>query len=93
MGVLYLRRLRFHILFLVRKPGVNQWRLICDLRPLNKYCVRKRLKMETLHGVGHLTRKGGHMFGFDLQNGFYALDINPADRDYFPVDVRGQLKG
>jgi hypothetical protein len=29
------------------------------------------------------------MFIFDLQDEFYALDINPADRDYFPVNVRG----
>jgi hypothetical protein len=43
------------ILFIVHKPSVNQWRLMCDLRPLNKYSVRKRLKMETLLGVRHLT--------------------------------------
>eukprot|EP00873_Tetraselmis_striata_P017704 jgi/Tetstr1/437968/TSEL_026598.t1 len=32
-------------LFLVPKPGVNHWRCIIDLRVLNSYCVRKRLKM------------------------------------------------
>jgi hypothetical protein len=26
-----------------------------------------------------------------MQGGFYALSINPADRDYFIVNVRGQL--
>jgi hypothetical protein len=31
------------------------------------------------------------MFIFDLQDGFYALRINPADRNYFTVNVRGQL--
>jgi hypothetical protein len=31
------------------------------------------------------------MFSFDLQDGFYALGINPYDRDYFAVNVRGQL--
>jgi hypothetical protein len=31
------------------------------------------------------------MFNFDLQDGFYALGINPSDRDYFTVNVRGQL--
>jgi hypothetical protein len=65
------------ILFLVPKPGVNHWQLICDLRPLNKYCVRKRLKMETILGVRHLTRKGAYMFSFDLQDGFNAMGINP----------------
>eukprot|EP00873_Tetraselmis_striata_P014170 jgi/Tetstr1/434434/TSEL_023534.t1 len=78
-------------LFLVPKPGVNQWRCIIDLRVLNSYCVRKRLKMETLLGVRHLTNKGDYMFSFDLQDGFYALGIAEADRDYFTVDVRGQL--
>eukprot|EP00873_Tetraselmis_striata_P035682 jgi/Tetstr1/455946/TSEL_042727.t1 len=78
-------------LFLVPKPGVNQWRCIIDLRVLNSYCVRKRLKMETLLGVRHQTKKGDYMFSFDLQDGFYALGIAEADRDYFTVDVRGQL--
>eukprot|EP00873_Tetraselmis_striata_P010122 jgi/Tetstr1/430386/TSEL_020196.t1 len=78
-------------LFLAPKPGVNQWRCIIDLRMLNSYCVRKRLKMETLLGVRHLTKKGDYMFSFDLQDGFYALGIAEADRDYFTVDVRGQL--
>jgi hypothetical protein len=31
------------------------------------------------------------MSSFDLQDGFYALEINPTDRNYFTVNVRGQL--
>eukprot|EP00873_Tetraselmis_striata_P001958 jgi/Tetstr1/422222/TSEL_013074.t1 len=79
-------------LFLVPKPGVIPWRCIIDLRVLNSDCVHKRLKMETLQGVRHLTKKGDCMFSFDLQDGVYALGIAEADRDYyFTVDVRGQL--
>eukprot|EP00873_Tetraselmis_striata_P001327 jgi/Tetstr1/421591/TSEL_012535.t1 len=70
-------------LFLVPKPGVNQWRCTIDLRVLNSYCVRKRLKMETLLGVRHLTKKGEYLFSFDLQDGLYALGIAEADRDYY----------
>eukprot|EP00873_Tetraselmis_striata_P019579 jgi/Tetstr1/439843/TSEL_028254.t1 len=47
--------------------------------------------METLLGVRPLTKKGDYMFSFDLQDGFYALGIAEVDRDYFTVDVRGQL--
>jgi hypothetical protein len=47
--------------------------------------------METLHGVRHLTQKWDYMFSFDLQDGFYAMGINPTDRYYFTVNVRGQL--
>jgi hypothetical protein len=70
------------ILVLVPKPGNNHWRLIYDLRPLNKYCVRKLFKMETLLGAKHLTRKGDYMFSFDLHDSVYGLGINPTDHDY-----------
>jgi hypothetical protein len=73
----------------VPKPGNNQWRLICDLQTLNKHCVRERFKMETLMWVRHLTRKGDYIFSYDLEDGAYALGVNPTDRDYFTVNVRG----
>jgi len=76
-------------LFLVPKPGVNQWRLIIDLRHLNRMCVRKRLKFETLANLRHLTRRGDYMFSWDLQDGYYALGIAPEDRDFFTVNYRG----
>jgi hypothetical protein len=77
--------------FLVPTPGNSKWRLICDLRPINKYCVRKRLTIETLLGIKYLTRKGDYRFTFDLYDGFYELGINPTARDYDTVNVGGQL--
>eukprot|EP00873_Tetraselmis_striata_P019110 jgi/Tetstr1/439374/TSEL_027809.t1 len=76
--------------FLVPKHG-GKWRLIFDLRHLNSYCVRKRIRMETLLGRRHLTKKGDYMFFFDLRDGFDALGIAEADRDCFTVDIRGTL--
>eukprot|EP00873_Tetraselmis_striata_P038228 jgi/Tetstr1/458492/TSEL_044898.t1 len=77
--------------FFVPKPGNNQWRFIIDLRVLNTFRARKRLRMETLMGVRHLTAKGDYMFSFDMQDGFYAMGIAPSDRDYFTVNIRGTL--
>jgi hypothetical protein len=34
--------------------------------------------------------EGDYMFGFDMQDGFYTLGINPAGRDY-SVNERGHL--
>eukprot|EP00873_Tetraselmis_striata_P000919 jgi/Tetstr1/421183/TSEL_012225.t1 len=42
------------------------------MRHLNSYCVHKRIKMETLMGLRHLTKKGYYMFSFGLKDGFYA---------------------
>eukprot|EP00873_Tetraselmis_striata_P021870 jgi/Tetstr1/442134/TSEL_030288.t1 len=77
--------------FFVPKPGDNQWRFIIDLRVLNTFCARKRLRMETLMGVRHLSAKRDYTFSFDLQDGFYALGIAPSDRDYFTVKICGTL--
>eukprot|EP00873_Tetraselmis_striata_P003114 jgi/Tetstr1/423378/TSEL_014065.t1 len=70
--------------FLVPKPGVNQWCCIIDLRMLNPYCVRKRLKMETQ--LGRNPTKGfrepcqfGRHPGVDIDSAsgmFYAPDDN-----------------
>jgi hypothetical protein len=68
-----------------------QWRFIVDLRHLNSFRVRQRLRMKSLIGVRHLTRKGDYMFSFDDKDGFYALGIVPEQRDFLTVNVRGQL--
>jgi hypothetical protein len=36
------------IMFLVPKPGKNKWRLIIDLRPLNKYFKEHTLNYDTV---------------------------------------------
>eukprot|EP00873_Tetraselmis_striata_P000014 jgi/Tetstr1/420278/TSEL_001027.t1 len=78
-------------LFLVPKPGTNKWRLIIDLRPLNRYCETRDLSFETLSHLRNLARLGDYMLHMDLQDGFYAVGIAPEDRDFFTVDYRGTL--
>eukprot|EP00873_Tetraselmis_striata_P005729 jgi/Tetstr1/425993/TSEL_016342.t1 len=45
-------------LFLAPKPGVNKWRIIIDLRPLNRHCEERDLRFETLTQLRHLARPG-----------------------------------
>jgi hypothetical protein len=75
------------ILFLVAKPGTNQWGYIVDLRHLNSLCVRKRLRMESVLKVRHLTRKGDGMFSFDMKDEFYAMKVIPKRRDFLNVNA------
>eukprot|EP00873_Tetraselmis_striata_P011933 jgi/Tetstr1/432197/TSEL_021653.t1 len=77
--------------FLMPKPGTNKWRLIIDLRHLNRYCKKRKLSYETLKHLKNLTRKGGWLVSFDLTDGYYTLGIIEADRDFFTVDYRGTL--
>eukprot|EP00873_Tetraselmis_striata_P003708 jgi/Tetstr1/423972/TSEL_014583.t1 len=68
-----------------------EWRFIIDRRVLNTFCARKRLRMETIMGVRHVTANEDYMFSFDLLSGFYAMGIAPSDSDYFTVNIRGTL--
>jgi hypothetical protein len=79
------------IMFLVPKPGENKWRLIIDLRPMNKYCKDHKLTYETLKHLKNLTRAGEWMVSFDLADGYYTLGIREEDRDFFTVNYRGTL--
>jgi 5-hydroxyisourate hydrolase-like protein (transthyretin family) len=80
------------ILVFVAKPlCINQWRFIVDLRHINIFYVRKRLRIESPLVVRHITRKGVYMLSFNLNNGFYAMEIIPEESNFVIVNVRGQL--
>jgi hypothetical protein len=78
-------------MFLVPEPGCNQWRLIIDLRELNRYCSTFNMTCETLKHLRHLSRPGDYFVSLDLADGYYTLGIREEDRDYFTVNYRGTL--
>eukprot|EP00854_Cymbomonas_tetramitiformis_P002409 gene2409-biopygen2328 len=42
------KRSRVSRAFLVPKPGTNKWRLVVDFRWLNQWCLKSKMRMETL---------------------------------------------
>ena len=77
-------------LFLVPK-GTDKWRIIIDLRYINDFCEKRSMEFETLRRVRHLARRNDYMLSLDLMDGYYAVGVAREDRDYFTVNVRGQL--
>jgi mRNA-degrading endonuclease HigB of HigAB toxin-antitoxin module len=78
--------------FLVPKPGVpGKWRLVVDLRPLNKFCRKFKMRSETLANLVQLARKDDWMVTLDLKDGYNAVGIHPEDRHYMTFDIQGQL--
>ena len=75
--------------FMVPKPGVNKWRLVIDLRPLNRWLQELPMRMETLKHLQRLIRQGDYLLSLDLQDGFYAVAIQPSDRQYLAFEVEG----
>ncbi|KAK3278548.1 hypothetical protein CYMTET_13527 [Cymbomonas tetramitiformis] len=77
--------------FLVPKPGTDKWRLVVNFRWLNQWCVKNRVKMETLKKLRRLTKPGDWCFSFDLQDGFHALGIHPDFQRFMRFDLQGDL--
>ena len=63
--------------FLVPKPGVSGWRLIVDLREINKHCQTRKMKMETMRSLKLIAKPGNHWVRLDLKDGFYSLSYSP----------------
>lgn len=76
--------------FLVPK-ATGGWRLIVDLRRLNKSCVPYRCRFETLRVLGRLASRGDWMFSFDLKDGFHCISIDPAYRSFFTFSLDGEF--
>jgi hypothetical protein len=77
--------------FLVPKPAGSGWRLIVDLREINKACQTRKMKMETMRSLRLIAKPCDHWVSFDLKNGFYFLAIVPQDIEGFTVNLDGKL--
>jgi len=70
-------------------PKLGGWRLIIDLRAINKQCQKRSMKMETLRRLRYIAKSNDRFVSFDLKDGFNALLIHPKKRDAFTVNLDG----
>lgn len=84
--------------FLTPKPTLpgepRKWRLIFDLRELNKCLRAKSCRYETLKTLRDLMEPNDWCVSIDVQDGFYAVPVHSDDRKYltFLVDGVGYLQ-
>ncbi|KAK3262140.1 hypothetical protein CYMTET_28986, partial [Cymbomonas tetramitiformis] len=77
--------------FQVPKPGTNKWRLVVDFRWLNQWCLKSKMRMETLKKLRKLAKPDDWCFTFDLQDGFHALGIHKDFQKFMQFDIQGEL--
>ena len=74
----------------VPKATPGKFRLILDLRELNKHLQEFTFNMETLHRRRSGFRRGDWMFSIDLESGYFHLPIRPEDRTLLGFEWRGR---
>lgn len=76
--------------FVVPKAS-GGWRLVVDLRPLNKHCAPRPCRYDTLKTFRGMARRGDVMASFDLKDGYHHLAIREEDRKYFTFVMNGEV--
>ena len=75
--------------FLAPKKG-GKWRPILNLRPLNRFIRPTAFRMETLHSILPLLRRGWWATSVDLKDAYLHIPIRPADRRFLSFQLHGR---
>jgi hypothetical protein len=86
------QHMAFQNVFTLETGRETKWRLIIDLRPLNKYCKEHKLIYETHKHLKSLTRTGDCVVSFGLTAGYYTLGIREEDKNLLTVKLKLKLK-
>ena len=76
--------------FLAPKKG-GKWRPILNLRPLNKYIVPRRFRMETLSSILRLLGPGLWATSVDLKDAYLHVPVRREDQSFLCFLYRGRL--
>ena len=77
--------------FLVPKAGSKAFRLVIDLRWLNKHCPEASAEVEGLRELRTIAEKSDWMVSIDLSDAYYHFRIRESDKSYFQFAVGGEV--
>lgn len=66
----------------VPKEGEEQWRLVCNMRFINKYLKIPKFKLERIQNLTSMLRLGDWMFTFDDVAGYHHVEMMEEFRKY-----------
>jgi hypothetical protein len=74
----------------IPKSTPGKYRIIVDLRCLNDRVLRRLFKYEHFGSFRSSIHENDWMFAFDLESGYYHLDVAPADRTFLGFRLFGR---
>eukprot|EP00029_Vermamoeba_vermiformis_P001978 TRINITY_DN1224_c0_g2_i2.p2 TRINITY_DN1224_c0_g2~~TRINITY_DN1224_c0_g2_i2.p2 ORF type:complete len:659 (+),score=31.17 TRINITY_DN1224_c0_g2_i2:837-2813(+) len=80
----------YSVMFTVAKKGTDRRRPVLNLKPLNRFVRYEHFKMEGLHTIRDLIRRGDYMAKVDISNAFLHVMLHPRVRDYFRFTWKGK---
>eukprot|EP00924_Labyrinthula_sp_SR-Ha-C_P013175 snap_masked-scaffold_12-processed-gene-11.61-mRNA-1 protein AED:1.00 eAED:1.00 QI:0/0/0/0/1/1/2/0/130 len=72
-------------IFLVPKKGPEKYRMVTNMKPLNKVTIKAPLTMSNLEQQVFVPM-GSHFYGaFDILSGFYYMPVHDDSMHYFTI--------
>ena len=68
----------------------GKWRIIVDLRGVNKFCAVQRFQNEDIRTAMKLVRDEDYMISLDISNGFLHVPVRAQDQKFLGVRWRGR---
>lgn len=78
-------------IFLREKKDRSSWRVILNLKGLNKFVEDQHFKMETLETVFKLMKPGAFAGSLDLKDAYYSVPIHDSHTKYLKFSFGGKL--
>jgi len=76
--------------FFLAPKKTGDWRPILNLKPLNKFIVPQRFRMETLASVLRCPIKNKWAASLDLKDAYLHVPIAPQDQKWLRFQIKGQ---
>jgi hypothetical protein len=73
------------------KKGPVQYRLIHNVRYVNRYCTPKRFKYEKLTDLQNIVKGGEWMVKFDLTAGYHHIPLKASQQQFFGFEFEGKV--
>ena len=69
-------------------------RLILDLRHVNKYVYKQKIRFDDWKTMEQFLTEGGFVFSFDIKQGYHHIDMHPDSIPYlgFAWEINGMTK-
>ena len=78
-------------IFLREKQEKGKFRMILNLKHLNKYIEKQHFKMETFLQTLALITPGCRLISFDFSDAYYSCSVFPPHRKYLRFNFEGKL--
>lgn len=78
-------------IFVRPKKDPNSFRVILNLKPLNKFIVYHHFKMDSIHTCTTLMSKNCFMASIDLQDAYYSIQVAHEFQKYLKFRWNGRL--